>query len=226
MDRIGILLLTCGRMSLTIQSIAALNKYLEFDGDVVWYVADGGSTKEDHAQVMKYLSQEGQKVIGNHSVYFSAGHNWNKGTEFLYASGVDVLLRLENDFSLRYPLDISKYVDMMRRREDVGMVRLGLMPIDLDLASIGDIPGDSIYLEVTKRRQYTFSGNPCLIHQRFHRAYGMFGVDESPGLTEISMDNLVHAKDGPKIVFPWDMGGKGRWGYWHHNGTEKSIKDG
>lgn len=221
MDRIAVLLLTCGRMGLTIHTIAALKKNLSFDGEIVWYVADGGSTKEDHAHVIKYLS--GQKILGNHSVSFSAGHNWNRGAEFIFASGIDQYLRLENDFELRHPLDISKYVDFMRRVKDIGCVRLGLLPINLDLFTIGDVPGDSIYLEVGKKRQYTFSGNPCLVHRRFHEAYGMFPVDRAPGDTELGMDAQVH-KDGPKIVVPWDMGDKGRWGYFAHNGTEKSIE--
>ena len=86
-----------------------------------------------------------------------------------------------------------------------GMVRLGGLPIDLDLWSTG-IDG-RMYLKVSKTVNYAFSGNPHLKHSRFLDAYGGYPTGKNPGDTEIAYDNQIRQKkNGPNIIWPLAIG--------------------
>jgi hypothetical protein len=121
---------------------------------------------------------------------------------------------------LKDDMDITPYVKLLMEREDVGMVRLGLMPIGLDLHSTAH--DGRIYFDVLKSQPYAYSGNVCLIHKRFHDAYGMFHEEKNPGEIEVEFDYRVRSQEGPKIWWPMKMGTY-TYGYWEHRGAVKSY---
>jgi hypothetical protein len=123
-----------------------------------------------------------------------------------------------DDWKLMRDLDIEPYVRMLHERPDVGMVRLGGLPVGLDLHSVGH--GGIHYLNVLRSTSYQYSGNPSLRSVRFARAYGPYPEDKNPGDTEIAYDARVRSIEGPAIWWPVDLGG---WSVWGHIGTQQSY---
>lgn len=213
---IVILLLTKGRVPYTLRTIYTFEANFEYD-NYSYYIADGGSKPEEHAEVIALLKDYG---IGyrEHSEEMTPGLNWNKGIRECYKTS-NVYLRLENDFELVKKLDPEPYIELLEERQDVGCIRLGLLPINLDIQTHGY--NGRIYQHILKMRQYTFSGNPCLIHRRFHYAYGHFSEKGmSPGDTELSIDRLVREIEGPAVWRPNELGD---YGPFAHFGKEQSI---
>ena len=212
---IVILLLTKGRAPYTLRTIHAFEANFEYD-NYSYYIADGGSTQEEMDEIVSLLEDYG---IGYrfHSEESCAGINWNRGIKESYKTS-DIYLRLENDWELVKKLDPEPYIELLEQKENVGCIRLGLLPINLDIQTYGF--NGRIYQHILKMRQYTFSGNPCLVHRRFHYAYGYFAEkDISPGDTELSIDHSVRKMAGPEIWRPNELGD---YGPFAHFGTEQS----
>lgn len=213
---ITILLLTRSRVSYTLKTIHALEANLEYD-NYSYYVADGISTPEEHAEVIALLKDYGVGYRA-HSQELTVGENWNKGIRESYRTA-NIYLRMENDFELREKLDILPYIELLEANEEVGCIRLGLLPINLDIQTVGY--SGRIYQRILRMRQYTWSGNPCLVHRRFHNTYGHFSEKKlSPGDTELTMDNMVRRnKPGPQVWRPNELGD---YGPFAHIGQEQS----
>lgn len=216
-DEIVVLLLTKGRVAYTLRAIHTLEANLEFDGEISYYVADAGSDKADLFEVLDLIVDYGAKMNYHHE-QLTAGQNWNRGIKAIYDMGKDVYLRMENDFELRETLDVTPYVRVFDGVPQVGCIRLGLLPILLDIQTFG-FEG-RIYQNIMKMRQYTWSGNPCLVHRRFHEVYGYFTEKPtSPGNTELSLDDKVRGKEGPAVWRPNELGD---YGPFHHIGEIQS----
>lgn len=213
MTKIIIALLTFNRLDYSLLTIAAVREYLARPA-VAWYVADGGSTGENHAAVLDAL--RGEEVIGSHSVWQTAGANWNAALRACHAVS-DVVLWLENDWRLTQALDLTPYVELLERQATIGMVRFGGLAVGLRCEVTGY--AGMHYLTMHRSAQYAYSGNPALRHRRFVEHYGYYNETTNPGDTEIDYDACFRASPGPEIVWPVECG----WGWFGHAGTEKSY---
>jgi hypothetical protein len=214
---IVVLLLTKGRVNYTLRVIHTLEANLGYE-NYSYYVADGGSEKSDLYPVLDLITDYGAG-LKYHNQELTAGQNWNKGIKAIYNSGVNIYLRMENDFELTEKLDITPYAELLNNLSNVGCIRLGLLPINLDIQTCGY--KGRIYQDIMKMRQYTWSGNPCLVHRRFHEAYNFFSEKPlSPGDTELSIDANVRRYKGPAIWRPNELGD---YGPFSHIGTDQSI---
>jgi len=215
--KIVVLLLTKGRVPYTLRAIHSIEANLRYD-NFSYYVADGGSLPEEHKQVIALLEDYGAEWRG-HSQVASSGENWNRGiSEIFKDMSQHIYLRLENDFELAEPLDPTPYVDLLNDLPNVGCIRLGLLPIKLDIHTMGY--DGRIYQHIRKSTQYVWSGNPCLVHRRFHDYYGMFRHGLTPGDSELSLDDKVRRKDGPYV---WRPNALGDYGPFRHIGEEQSA---
>lgn len=212
-----IMLTTYRRPQYARQVIEAALVNLKYANKIWWYIADGGSDPRDF-ELYDSLIQNG---YGMHSQPNTPGNNWNTGITRIYEQN-DIYFRLEDDFVLREPLDISEYVRVLLNHEEVGMIRLGLLPKGLDLKTVGI--KDEIYLDVQKSQQYCFSGHPSLVHKRFHTSYGLFGDNPDPGNCELDMDASVRTLEGPAVYYPLKLASYGTFGPWGHIGAIKSIE--
>ena len=223
---VAINLLTKDRPEFAIQTIHAALRHLKYDGKLSWVISDNGSTPENSKRV--------QRAIPNPTHYFNEGTIgacWNGGLKYIF-SNTDIYLRLEDDMRLKGPLDITPYVKILMTEPMVGMIRLGQMVQDLVMLSrkfktFTHIGWDEdIYFDVGKHMSYAFSGHPCLIHKRFHDAYGYFPEEPlTAGEIEVRMDAVFRNTSNSNIAgiyFPHDMGRFGTWGAWDHIGTEKA----
>jgi hypothetical protein len=203
----------------------ALDK-LHYDGELVWYISDGGSKKGHLTKIYETIPND--LIIGSHDACRSPGECWNIGLAKIFKE-CDIFLRLEDDMVIKSPMDITTWVKLLMTQGSVGMVRLGQIVIDQSLYTIKFKTythvgyTEEIYLDVTKKMPYAFSGHPALFHKRFHQWYGFYPKGLDPGKTEVAMDEQVRDKQGPSIVFPYDMGKYGTWGNWDHIGKEPST---
>lgn len=206
LPKVVVLLLTKGRVPYTLRAIHSIEAHFQYD-NFSYYVADGGSRPEEHREVISLLEDYGAEWRG-HSQNTSAGDNWNRGIEEIFKDmSQSIYLRLENDFELGESLDPTPYVELLRDLANVGCIRLGLLPIKLDIHTIGY--GGRIYQHIRKSQQYVWSGNPCLVHRRFHEYYGYFQKGLTPGDSELSLDDKVRRKDGPYVWRPNNLGDYG-----------------
>lgn len=222
-------LLTKNRTQYATATVKKCLDNLKYEGNLVWYISDGGSQVDHLAQLGEILNDL-HVIIGNHSVSSNPGSCWNIGLGKIFEKGIDIYLRLEDDMVLKDYLDITTYVKLLMTNPMVGMVRLGQIVIDLDMATFKHKTythvgyTEEVYLHVKPSRPYCFSGHPALIHKRFHDIYGFYPTNLSPGETEVAMDEQVRrGPSGPIIVYPWDMGKYGTWGIWDHIGKESST---
>jgi len=216
LPKLAILLLTKGRLPYSLRAIHSLVANLEYE-NYFFYVADGGSPPEEHAEVCALLDNYGVEYK-EHSLLASSGENWNRGIqEISKPADVPIYLRLENDFELAKKLNIVPYIELLMDLTNVGCIRLGLLPIKLDIHTMGY--GGKIYQHIRKSTQYVWSGNPCLVHRRFHEYYGFFSHGLTPGDSELSLDAKVRAKEGPYVWRPNELAD---YGPFKHIGTEQS----
>jgi hypothetical protein len=219
-------LLTKDRTDYAVATVKNCLDKLKYEGKLIWHVSDGYSDI-NHLKKLEEIIPENMR---SNAVTRSddVGENWNYGIEYIFDNLSDIYLRLEDDMVLKETMDITTWVKLLMTKS-VGMVRLGQIVIDLNLRSIKFKTythvgyTEEVYFRIYRSSPYMFSGHPALIHKRFHDSFGYYPTGLSPGETEVAMDSQVRdKKDGPMIVFPWDMGRYGTWGNWDHIGKEKS----
>jgi GT2 family glycosyltransferase len=200
---LGVIFLTYARTNYAIRTLKGMQKHLRYDGDIKLAVVDDGSSDEEHfRQACIHASFVGD-LIFSRTTKVGYGANANAAW-WAFNNIAPVTLWMEDDWVLQRKLDVTPYVQMLMERDDVGMVRLGHMPIDLNLRSVGY--NGRMYLDVKKDEQYAFSGNPHLKHVRVRDSWGIYPIGRNPGETEISYDYQVRAKGGEAIWWPLAIG--------------------
>jgi len=211
-----ICLLTYCRTDLALRTIRGISTFLRYAGPLEWYVADDGSPAEHTNAIADLLA--GLKYKANmHSARLGPGPSWTLAAQRAL-SMADLVFWLEDDWELRRELDVTPYVRLLLEKPEVGMVRLGHLPIDLLCDTVGY--DGRHYLHVRKEKQYTYSGNPSIRHRRHFDAYGFYASDlRTAGENELYHDGSVRSRGGPQVWWPVDLGG---WGVFGHTGEGKA----
>ena len=228
MKRIAVFLMTnevAGREDVCQRTIEAFHRYIDVRQplqDVFrWFVSAHGSEeyiKNIYSQI-EVLGYEDTVIVSGDE---APGKRWNRTLEAIWGAGHDIYFRLENDFELKADLDITEYIEVLNDNPSVGMVRLGLMPINLDLHSVAY--NGAIYFECRKSTPYSYSGNPGLIHRRLHEAVGGFSDTMNPGQIEVDFDHRYRAcHHDIKILWPLVHGALGTYGPFSHIGEVQSY---
>lgn len=217
---VGIILITYKRTDYAVRTVRSVGENLRYDGELGWYVADDGSSLDHYEMVKTAVSNAGVLWGAHQTKRQGYGYSANTAWRSLYQDrGVPITLWLEDDWSLTRPLNITPYVSLlMEKSSEVGMVRLGYMPINLSLYSCGH--AGRMYLHVSKSQQYAYSGNPHLKHFSFRTAYGELPESLNPGDTEIAYDHKIRTTSGPEIWWPLEIGDRP---YFAHIGQEQSY---
>ena len=223
MDKIPVFLMTKempGREKVVFRTIAALqSRFRGPHGAFEWFIADGGSSEN-------YLNAMREMIISPDVHIYSNGDEspgkvWSKSLEQLFSFGYEYYLRLEDDFELNMDMNVEHYIDLLKHKHTVGMIRLGLMPINLEMKSVGI--GGEIYFDIQHRTQYSYSGNPGLVHKRLHDAVGLFHETHNPGDIELDFDSRIRHLGNLRILWPLLMGRYGTYGAWSHIGDTQSY---
>lgn len=219
---IVIILQTYKRTDVALRTIAAACARLAYQGDLHWYVADDGSPAEHVQRVRDELTFQEACVIGHHSERRGYGANCNTAWRMADATS-PLTLWLEDDWELTAPLDLTHYADLLIEREEIGMVRLGILNIDIKGRTWGHAGHLYWTLDHIPHHDGTpvFTGHPSLRHVRYRDVYGWYPEGLSPGDTELAYayQYRIGAAAGPAILWPVDYPAYGLFG---HIGIVKS----
>jgi hypothetical protein len=220
MNDLGIIFLTYKRTAYALETIRGIDQHLKYSlGSALWYVADDGSEPDHVGAIVRELDWRGHTLaeIRSNRHGYGANINWAKRRA---GSRCAAFLVLEDDWYLTEPMDIDPYVRLLVEKPDhVSFVRLGHLPIQLDLESVGH--DGRMYLDVKKSRQYAFSGNPHLTTPYAVACYGEYPTGKNPGETELAYDAQIRQKSGPAILWPLAIGDRFLFA---HIGGEKSYE--
>jgi len=108
------------------------------------------------------------------------GASMNNGLDSAFSSrAVNLCLRMEDDWLLKYPLDLGPYLDAMPRLQ-IGALRLGMMfrePEELE-----DLPGTPELCKVvsSKSRIFTFNNQLAVISRSIYNIVGKYPENTRP----------------------------------------------
>lgn len=200
---LGVLIVTYNRPGEIRRVIKALDKHLQYEGKLVWYLADDDSPGSYVLDIQRDFPNLGFRASITKRLGWGA--NVNKGMQKVSEQHIFLC---EDDYVALYPLDINQGVALLDSKAGIGLVRYdGLAGHRLTLA-IEEINTPSLgvlqYLEILKKASHglnVYSNRPHLKHRKFHRAYGEYPMGKSLGETESAFAHRV--KDlirGPKLV--------------------------
>lgn len=222
-EPITIILQTFRRTDYALRTVQAALTHLHYP-DLRWYVADDGSPDEHVQAVLNAL--EAAHVVGFHSV--RRGYGGNSNAAWAAADEVGrLVLFLEDDWELRTPLDLYPYACLLMETDAIGMVRLGVLNLDIRGRTWGH--GDRVYWKLDKEPHIegtpVFTGHPSLRHRRYRDAYGWYPEGLGPGDTELAYAYQFRTgpQDAPGIVWPADYPPGGLWGHIGEIKTETML---
>jgi GT2 family glycosyltransferase len=217
-EPITIIFQTYKRTDYALRTIAAARKYLRYP-DLRWYVADDGSPREHLDAVITALDGV---CSGFHSERLGYGGSANKAWRWADSVG-PLTFWLEDDWELRQPLDLYCCAALLMEREEIGMVRLGVLNLDIRGRTWGH--NGLVYWTLDREPHIegtpVFTGHPSLRHRRYRDAYGWYPEGLGPGDTELAYayQYRIGAHGGPGIVWPV---GYPQNGYFGHIGAVKT----
>jgi hypothetical protein len=226
---VAIGLVTYKRLEEALRTIESTCMNLIYPKELIkWFISDDGSGEEYVNELTKKLDEwrfgywlrSGRIRKEGHEESYFCGKGWNMalGNAHQYS---DFVLWLEDDWILDEPLNLSLYVKLLQKREDVGAVSFRILSIETDVRTKGF--DGRMYVQYLRTSQYAYSGNPILRHGRFVKHYGWFDEETNPGGIELAYDDKyrLDEKDGPTIWRPLDIS---PWGAWKHVGEFKTWK--
>ena len=220
-----IALVTYKRTTEALMTIKSTSERLVYPKDRrSWYINDDGSPPEHLETLIAELMKQGETLIGYNNTRFgggtyNCGKGWNLALENAHRCS-DFVLWLEDDWRLDYNLDVSRYIQTLAEREDVGLLRLGTLAVGNHVEIVGH--AGVHYLKYSREQPYAYSGNPSIRHSRFTKAYGLFAENLNPGNIELNYDEKFRTMPGPDIWRPAEIN---PWGAWGHVGSFKSYDD-
>ena len=213
---IVVILQTWQRTAYALRTIAAAAEHMRYDAPLVWYVADDGSDTAHIEQVYTAVRATHWSVLGMHSERRGYGGNsnaaWNRAD---YIS--PLTFWLEDDWELRAPLDLTPYAKLLIERAEIGMVRLGLLNVDVRGRTWAH--DGRLYWTLDREPHHegtpVFTGHPSLRHVRYRQAHGYYPEGLLPGDTELmyALNYRRSAPNTPGILWPADLPAGGVFGH-------------
>lgn len=225
---LSILIITYKRADLAIQEIEALNKNLKYSGPWHWHIADDGSGQEYIDRLGLAIKENTEKYRGGieEAITYTvtnrlgAGANMNAGQRVCWSKS-DFILWLEDDWRLRYELDLHPMVKLLTDHVNVCMIRLGYMQRGMVGETVSG--ANELWWLLSKKSpdHYILAGHASLRHRRLYDIYGEYTEGLRAGDTESDFCFKFNNKAGPDVVWPAYLG---CWGPFEHIGGV-SLKD-
>lgn len=194
------LIITYERTRLALATIRSVKEKIVYP-NIGFHIADDGS-RNGHVELLLQEIGPNYEVTITNSARGGVGRSMNFGTIECHKRA-DLILHLEDDWVLNEKLDIQPMVDLLMKDTSIGMVRLGLVTLDMQGTTISS--NGHIWWRLNKGPPYTFNGHPSLRHKRFFEAYGPYREGLKPGETEVSMCWQFNNLTGPYVVIPPDI---------------------
>lgn len=202
---VGILLLTYERTEYAKRTVASVFNHLKYDGEIVWYVADDGSSATHFDEICAYICEHGGSLVSSHQTKADNrgyGVNANTAWKWLHQNNIDITFWLEDDWEMVRDFDITPHVNTINDGH-AGMIRTAFIPLWASMKTT--YHSEQYYLELLKDALYAYSGNPHLKHHDFALSYGFMPEDRNPGETEIAYDHIVRHTEGLPILIPAEI---------------------
>lgn len=197
---------------MTLSSV--LNK-LDFDGQVSVHIADDGSYPGYRERLIDiaggYNHVKGVTVTdGNREGY---GHSYNLATQVVHAFGPDVILPLEDDWTIQDgpngltpSLNTTPFMEDLLDDERINCIRFGYLGFTQSLK--GEViasPSGQKYLlfDPDSAERHVFAGHPRFETLQFERNVGPWPEGLDPGTTEFVVSGYAAARHG--VVWPLDI---------------------
>lgn len=198
---IAILIITYDRPKEIRLTIEALQRYLRYEGDLYWRVADDGSPDGYLRDIRD--SFPALNITVSRTERRGWGANVNRGIALLDRRYYFFLI--EDDYVAQRNIDLTSGMALLRALPDLGVVRydgLAGHGLDLDLRETNTAIGRMNYLRLRKSSPClnVYSNRPHLTAPHFHESYGMYVEGWTLGQTEEEFAHRVKDKKGPDIA--------------------------
>lgn len=220
---IAVVLFTYERMEYAKKTLAALSK-LSAPGESLWlHIADDGSSQEYRdALLLQGRKQFGENVSVTNSERQGYGASYNAAMAYLHSRGdVDIILPLEDDWSLTKKLDLSPIINVLRGGL-FGCVRLGYIGTTQELRA-KFVSAEGMYwlsLDPDSPEPHVFAGHPRLEIVEWEKLVGPWPTGMSAGQTEFAVAHRREARMG--VAWPVDLVHPAG-GLFVHIGTERAA---
>lgn len=186
------------------RTLDALRRYLCYEGEIQWHLADDGSPSD-------YLPQ---LLVDYDDIRFSWtiterkgwGANVNKALRYINA---DYIFMCEDDYVAQRPLDLTCGVALMQAVQDIALVRYDGLEghaLTLHLEEVATELGTINYLRidpVLSKHLNVYSNRPHLFHRRFIDFYGPYPEGKRIGETEEAYAHHVRDLGRENTNAPW-----------------------
>lgn len=190
-----------GALRMEQQSIPALTSWynlLDYDEDILLYIADDGSSTEDLSKLITSSNWVRDFPVGwSIGQREGVGASLNRGIRYAKENSIECILYPVDDWKLMRKFDLTPWVELLQENEDIGAIRLG--PPHPNLRGTIQMFSQGWTLRLD-RYGYAASMRPTLFHQRFWEAYGLWPEHMNALETERIYTEHFNATPGPDIL--------------------------
>ena len=180
-------------------SIRQWNRRMRYDGELALHVADDGSDLPGYG-----VSAESPPgcwwtrgpVSFSRQERHGIGASLNAGLRAAFTQS-PVAALLMDDWGLMVPFDLRPWANILLKREDIGLVRLG--PPHPNIRGHVEMFEEGWFLRLERDGVFT-SLRPWMVHERFMQHYGPFPEDVDVGACEQLFNERVRDNPGPDVT--------------------------
>lgn len=193
-DSVAVIMTTHNRTETAKITIESLVKRLKYP-KLHWFIADDRSDPGHVQQLVNKFAELGVNdvhVTETNEEHWGLGASLNNSLTAAFKL-TDIVLTTEDDWYLQYDFDISKYVDVLKTREDVGAIRLGnVRKSDASLLDT-DIPGFKLITNIEDpsgaiKSRMLLNLQVALRHHRLYKKTGLYLENKAPDVVESGMN--------------------------------------
>lgn len=194
--RLTVMLLTYNRLQYAERTLRSTLSNIKYDGPMDVHIADDGSPEGYVDELIKIAQSYDMDVTTSNSERRGYGASYNLGTQIVHSRS-DIVLPVEDDWSLEKPLEISKY--LLALDAGAGCIRLGYLSFTQELRSrFRKTPDGVVWLEFynESKEPHIFAGHPRLETVGWEKFVGEWPEKLEPGYTEMAVANKPNARRG------------------------------
>lgn len=180
------------------QAVDSWQEHLRYDGEIRLHIADDGSQHNGYPQSFRPFQHTrfGEPTFSRQARK-GVGASLNAGFRQAFTTGTIALYAVD-DWALTAELDLTPWVDIVRKDPSIGMIRLGPPHPDLTGRITHTPIGWYIRLD---RHHYAFAHRPALYWPSFYKAYGQFAEGVNAFDCEREYAENFCIASGPDIAY-------------------------
>lgn len=180
-------------------SIRQWSKRIRYNGELALHVADDGSGLKGYADGVDSPPGCWWKrgpVTFSRQERHGIGASLNAGLMKAFERS-PIAAFLMDDWGLLWPFPMDPWANLLMKREDIGLIRLG--PPHPTTTGTVEMFEEGWFLRLRREGVFT-SLRPWMVHERFMHAYGRFQEDVHVGDCERMFNECVATMPGPDVA--------------------------